>query len=63
MVGALKMGVKLVLVRHVEDRRLSVVTTGYGLGIALGPLIASVPATFVFWLSFVIGGTLTRVGA
>jgi MFS family permease len=46
-----------------EGRQLSIVTTGFGLGIALGPLIAGVLATFVFELPFVIGGALTIVGA
>ena len=34
------MGVTLVLLRHGEGRQLSIVTTGFGLGIALGPLLA-----------------------
>jgi MFS family permease len=46
-----------------EGRQLSIVTTGFGLGIALGPLIAGVLATFVFELPFIIGGALTIVGA
>jgi MFS family permease len=44
-------------------RQLSIVTTGFGLGIALGPLIAGVLATFVFELPFIIGGALTIMGA
>jgi MFS family permease len=46
-----------------EGRQLSIVTTGFGLGIALGPLIAGVLATLVFELPFIIGGALTIVGA
>jgi MFS family permease len=46
-----------------EGRQLSIVTTGFGLGIALGPLIAGVLATVVFELPFIIGGALTIVGA
>jgi MFS family permease len=46
-----------------EGRQLSIVTTGFGLGIALGPLIAGVLATFVFELPFIIGGALTIIGA
>jgi MFS family permease len=46
-----------------EGRQLSIVTTGFGLGIALGPLMAGVLATIVFELPFIIGGALTIVGA
>jgi MFS family permease len=46
-----------------EGRQLSIVTTGFGLGIALGPLIAGVLGTLVFELPFIIGGALTLVGA
>ena len=46
-----------------EGRQLSIVTTGFGLGIALGPLIAGVLGAFVFELPFIIGGALTMVGA
>lgn len=46
-----------------EGRQLSIVTTGFGLGIALGPLIAGVLATVVFELPFIIGGVLTIMGA
>jgi MFS family permease len=46
-----------------EGRQLSIVTTGFGLGIALGPLLAGVLATFIFELPFIIGGALTIVGA
>jgi MFS family permease len=46
-----------------EGRQLSIVTTGFGLGIALGPLIAGALGALVFELPFVIGGALTMVGA
>ena len=46
-----------------EGRQLSIVTTGFGLGIALGPLLAGVLATLVFELPFIIGGAMTIVGA
>jgi len=46
-----------------EGRQLSIVTTGFGLGIALGPLIAGVLGAFVFELPFIIGGVLTLGGA
>jgi len=46
-----------------EGRQLSIVTTGFGLGIALGPLVAGVLATFVFELPFILVGALTIVGA
>ena len=46
-----------------EGRQLSIVTTGFGLGIALGPLAAGVLATLIFELPFIIGGALTIVGA
>ena len=46
-----------------EGRQLSIVTTGFGLGIALGPLLAGVMATVLFELPFIIGGALTLVGA
>jgi MFS family permease len=46
-----------------EGRQLSIVTTGFSLGIALGPLIAGVLGVVVFELPFIIGGALTLVGA
>jgi MFS family permease len=46
-----------------EGRQLSIVTTGFGLGIALGPLIAGVLGALVLELPFIIGGALTIVGA
>jgi MFS family permease len=46
-----------------EGRQLSFVTTGFGLGIALGPLVAGVLATLRFELPFIIVGALTMAGA
>lgn len=46
-----------------EGRQLSIVTTGFGLGIALGPLFAGLLATVLFELPFIVGGALTLVGA
>ena len=46
-----------------EGRQLSIVTTGFGLGIALGPLIAGILATVVFELPFIIVGAMTAAGA
>ena len=57
------MGVRLVLLRHGEGGQLSIVTTGSGLGIALGPLITGMLATVRFELPFIIGGVRTLVGA
>lgn len=46
-----------------EGRQMSVVTTGFGLGIALGPLLAGVLAIHSFELPFVIGGVMCIAGA
>ncbi len=46
-----------------EGRSLSIVTTGFGLGIALGPLIAGFLALYAFELPFLIGGILALIGA
>ncbi|MEZ4770966.1 MAG: MFS transporter [Caldilineales bacterium] len=46
-----------------EGRQLSIVTMGFGLGIAVGPLIAGVLAVVSFELPFVIGGVLALLGA
>jgi MFS family permease len=44
-------------------RQMSITTMGFGLGIALGPLIAGVLAVFSFHLPFFIGGLLSLAGA
>jgi MFS family permease len=46
-----------------EGRQMSVITMGFGLGIAVGPLIAGVLAVVSFELPFLIGGGLALVGA
>lgn len=46
-----------------EGRQMSIITMGFGLGIALGPLIAGVLAVFFFELPFLVGGLLSLVGA
>jgi MFS family permease len=45
-----------------EGRVMSMVTTGFGLGIALGPLLAGVLAVVAFELPFLIGGVLCLIG-
>lgn len=46
-----------------EGRQMSIITMGFGLGIALGPLLAGVLAVFFFELPFYIGGALSLLGA
>ena len=46
-----------------QGRQVSVVTIGFGLGIAIGPLLAGILSTFFFELPFIIGGILSLVGA
>jgi len=46
-----------------EGRQLSVITAGFGLGIALGPLLAGLLAVYFFELPFLVGGLLALVGA
>lgn len=46
-----------------EGRQMSVVTMGFGLGIAVGPLLAGVLAVAAFELPFLIGGVLSVVAA
>jgi len=41
-----------------EGRQMSIITMGFGLGIALGPLIAGLLAVFDFDLPFVIVGLM-----
>jgi MFS family permease len=46
-----------------EGRQMSIITMGFGLGIALGPLIAGLLAIYFFELPFFIGGLMSLVGA
>lgn len=46
-----------------EGRQMSIITMGFGLGIALGPLIAGVLAVAFFELPFFVGGILSVLGA
>jgi MFS family permease len=42
---------------------MSLMAMGFGLGIALGPLIAGFLAVYAFELPFVVGGVLCLAGA
>lgn len=46
-----------------EARQMSIVTMGFGFGIAIGPLIAGLLAVFFFELPFLVGGMLTLIAA
>jgi MFS family permease len=46
-----------------EGRQMSIITMGFGLGIAFGPLLAGITAIFFFELPFLIGGILSLIGA
>ena len=46
-----------------EGRQMSIITMGFGLGIALGPLLAGVLAVSSFELPFLIGGVMSLAGA
>lgn len=46
-----------------EGRQMSLITMGFGLGIALGPLLAGVLAVYSFPLPFVVIGLLNLFGA
>jgi MFS family permease len=46
-----------------EGRQMSIITMGFGLGIALGPLMAGILAVSSFELPFIVGGVLALVGA
>jgi len=46
-----------------EGRQMSLITMGFGLGVALGPFLAGVLALHSFELPFIIGGLLSLVGA
>lgn len=49
--------------RETQGRQLSVVTTGFGLGIALGPLLAGFLVPYGFEVPFLVGGALSLLGA
>jgi len=49
--------------RGTQGRQLSVVTTGFGLGIALGPLIAGFLVVYGFEVPFLVGAALSLLGA
>jgi MFS family permease len=46
-----------------EGRQMSIITMSFGLGIALGPLLAGVLALQSFELPFLIAGLITLIGA
>jgi len=46
-----------------EGRQMSVVTMGFGLGIAVGPMVAGLLAVFFFELPFLVIGLASLVGA
>lgn len=46
-----------------EGRQMSVITMGFGLGLAVGPLIAGILAVVSFELPFMIGGALSLLAA
>jgi MFS family permease len=46
-----------------EGQQMSILAMGFGLGIALGPLIAGFLAVYSFLLPFVVGGALCLTGA
>ncbi len=46
-----------------EGRQMSIITMGFGLGVALGPLLAGILAVHSFTLPFVIGGLICLPGA
>ncbi len=46
-----------------EGQQMSVISMGFGLGIALGPLIAGSLAPFRFELPFIVGGVMALIGA
>ena len=46
-----------------EGRQMSIITTGFFLGIAIGPLIAGFLSQIAFHLPFLIGGGMLLIGA
>lgn len=49
--------------RDNEGRHISIITTGFFMGITIGPLIAGFLSTYYFWLPFLIGGIMLLIGA
>jgi MFS family permease len=49
--------------REGEGRQMSIITTGFFLGIAIGPLIAGFMSQIAFYLPFLIGGVMLLIGA
>jgi MFS family permease len=45
-----------------EGRQMSIITMGFGIGMAIGPLIAGLLAVIFFELPFLTGGALSLVG-
>jgi MFS family permease len=46
-----------------EGRQMSIITTGFFLGITVGPLLAGFLSTYYFWLPFSLGGLMLLIGA
>ncbi len=46
-----------------EAQQMSILTMGFGLGIALGPLLAGILAVVFFELPFIVGGVMSLVAA
>jgi MFS family permease len=46
-----------------EGRQMSIITMGFGLGIAIGPLLAGILAVYSFTLPFNIGALFTLISA
>jgi MFS family permease len=46
-----------------EGRQMSIVTMGFTLGIAIGPLIAGVLSLLFFEMPFIVGGLMALIGA
>jgi MFS family permease len=45
-----------------EGQQMSLVTMGFGLGIAMGPLVAGLLSPVLFELPFIVGGLLSLAG-
>ncbi len=48
--------------RGSEGRQMSIVTTGFGLGMAVGPLLAGLLSVIDFNLPFIVGGLMSLLG-